>query len=210
MVAVGYVGVADLVGTIKREFCGEFVNNACVDIAHSRVARIPLGGESQVRRELLFQGELATGAVGGGDDVAREIVPARGNACAVLPLFGDRGVKVISGVVATLTDREEKVVAEIERPTRRIVVPETPFDCGSEVEFTDGGRAEAVEVDADFDLTTDANDNAGCVGEEGSGGLGGAVQFTVDFAFVEDVSAGQVEDSFLGEHGARRKQSEQK
>ena len=138
--------------------------------------------------------------ISGGDYIAREIVTASSDTRTVLPLLGNCGVKIVASVVGALTHGEEEVVAEIERPAGSVVVPQTPFDRGSEVEFTNGGRAQAIEINANFDLPADAHHHARCVREEGLGRLCGAVKFTIDLALVEDVGAGNVEDGFLREY----------
>lgn len=127
MIAFGYVGVADLIGAVKSEFLGELVDEAGIDVAVGLVAAVPLGGQGQPGSERLFEGELGAGAIGGGDDTAREVVSAEGDAGAALPLLGERGVEIVSGVVRAIADREKEFVTQEEGPTGSVVLPRTPF-----------------------------------------------------------------------------------
>ena len=87
MVAVGYAGVSDLIGCIKCEFGSEFYDGAGIHVANGIIACVPLGCEREAFVDCLFESELATGAVGFGDHVARKVVRAGGDAGAVLPLL---------------------------------------------------------------------------------------------------------------------------
>ncbi len=44
MIAIGYVGVADLIGAVEGEFGSEFEDEAGVYVAYSLIAGVPLGG----------------------------------------------------------------------------------------------------------------------------------------------------------------------
>ena len=138
MIAFGYVGVSDLVGAVKGEFFGELVVEAGVDVTVGLVAAVPLGSQGEARSERLFEGELGAGAIGGGDDIAREVVSADCDAGAVFPLFGEGGVKIISGIVCAIADGEEEFVTDEEGPAGRVVLPEAPFYCGRDFQFADG------------------------------------------------------------------------
>ena len=87
---------------------------------------------AKVRRGVsgLFEGELRAGAIGSGDDIAREVVSADGDAGAALPLLGESRVKIVSGVVGAIADGEEEFVADEEGPAGSVVLPRTPFYCG--------------------------------------------------------------------------------
>lgn len=61
-----------------------------------------------------------------------------------------------------------------------------------------GGGAEAVEIHADLDSVSDADDDAGRECGQEIHGAQGAVQFAINFSFVENVGAGDVEYGFLG------------
>jgi len=87
---------------------------------------------------LLFEGELTAGAVGGGDDVAGEVVSAQSDPSAVLPLLGNGCVEIVTGVVGAVVDGEEQVVADVERPTGGVVVPEPPLYGGGDVQLAEG------------------------------------------------------------------------
>lgn len=71
-----------------------------------------------------------------------------------------------------------------------------------------GGRAEAVKIYAHLDSLSDANDDAGRECGQEIHGAQGAVQFTVHFSFVQNVSAGDVEYRFLGVRAGDRKDDE--
>lgn len=198
MVTFGDAGVADLVGGVTSQLGSEFVNDAGIEVAGGVVAGVPLGGDGEAAGNGLFDGELAAGAIGGSDDILGEIVGAGSDARAVLKLLGECGVRIVSGVVGAVANREEHVIADKERPIGRGVLPELPFDGGREVEFAEGGSAQAVEIHPDFDRVSDAEDDAG---SEGSGGIlkaDGAILLEVEFSLVEDVGAGNIEDGFLG------------
>ncbi len=88
MIAGGYAGVSDLIGCVKCEFGSEFYDGAGINIANGIVAGVPLGCEREAFVDCLFESELSTDAVGFGDNVARKVVRAGGDAGAVLPLLG--------------------------------------------------------------------------------------------------------------------------
>ena len=67
------------------------------------------------------------------------------------------------------------------------------------------GGAEAVEIYAYLDSVTDADDDAGRERGQEIHGAQGAVQFAIDFSFVENVRAGDVEYGFLGVGAGGRK-----
>lgn len=127
VIAFAYVGVADLIGPVKGEFFGELVVEAGIDVAVGLVAAVPLGGQGQTGSERLFEGELSAGTIGGGDDIAREVISAEGYAGAALPLFGESGVEIVSDVVRAIADGEKEFVTDEEGPTGTVVLPRTPF-----------------------------------------------------------------------------------
>ena len=91
--------------------------------------------------------------------------------------------------------------------------PKLPLQRGGYFEFTHARSAETVEIHSDFDSVTDAEDDARRKRGQEIHGAQGAVEFTIDFPFVEDVRAGNVEHRFLAvgaEHweGAEEKQQE--
>lgn len=117
MVAVGYAGVSDLIGRVKCEFGTELYDRAGIHVARGVIPGVPLGCEREAFVEDLFEGELPAGAVGFGDDVARKVVRARGDARAVLPLFGERGVAIIPRVVGPQVCGKKQIVSNKKRPS---------------------------------------------------------------------------------------------
>ena len=198
MVAVGYAGVSDLIGRVKCEFGSEFYDRARIHVARGIIAGIPLGCEREAFVEGLFEGELPAGAVGFGDNVARKVVRARGDARAVLPLLGERGVGIIPRVVGPKIYGKKQIVSNKKRPSRRLGFPNPPFHRrGNFVLFQSGG-AEPVEVHPHFDSVPDANHHTRSKSREKIHWADRAVQFAVHFSVVQDVSAGDVENGFLG------------
>lgn len=210
VIAAGEASVADLIGGVAGELGSEFINDARIEVARSVVAGIPLGGDGEAAVDGLFEGELASGTIGGGDDVPGEVIGAGGYARTVLELLSEGRVGIVSGVVGALANREENVVANKERPIGRGAFPKLPFEGGREVELADGGGAQAVEIHADFDRVADAEDDAG---SERSGRIlkaDGAVLFVIDLAFCQEVGAGDVEDGFLSVDASRSAEREEK
>ena len=197
MVASSDAGVAELVGRVEAQLAREFDDQAGVDETGVGVAGVPFGGDGPAFTYGLLEGELTAHAVGGGDDVAREVVRADSNARSVLPFLGYRRVDVVAGVVGALTNREENVIADVEGPTSGGAFPWTPFDCRSDSELTVDWGSEAIEVCANFYVMADANDNSGSERGEGALVAGSVIEFAIDFALVENVRARDVEDGFL-------------
>src|SRR5215467_12322731 len=92
------------------------------------VAGVPLGSKSETARDDLFESELPSGPVGGGDSVFREVETAGGDASAMLPLLGAGCVGIVAGVVAAFADGEQQRIADIERPSRIVAFPGQPFE----------------------------------------------------------------------------------
>ena len=97
----------------------------------------------------------------------------------------------------SVVDWKKEVIADVERPPG-IPIPKTPLCGGRESEFPQRGSAEAVEVDADFNTVADAENGARSKGGGDLVEMDRTVKLAVDFAFVEDVGAGNVEDRLLG------------
>jgi hypothetical protein len=210
VIALRYAGISDLIGAVKRQFWGEFYDHAGVHIARGLIPRVPFGRERQTAVNLLFEGQLPTGAIGARDNVSRKVVSPNGNPRAMFPLLRERRVSIIPRVVGPFADWKKQVIANEKGPSSALVAPKPPFDRGGDFEFPHRGRAQPVEIHSDFDLMPYAKDDARCKRGQGIDRAHGTVLFEVDLSFVQDVRAGNVEYGFLCVDAADRKGDQQK
>lgn len=80
----------------------------------------------------LFESELGASPIGGGDDIAGEVVSAKADARAAFPLLGEGRIKIIANVVGAIPNGEKEFVTNIERQpvasffqSRHFIVGET-------------------------------------------------------------------------------------
>ena len=114
MIPLGYARVSDLISGVQREFRSELDHGAGVHVSGGLLPGVPLGCESQAIGDALLERELASGAIGIGNHISREVVSAKADARAAGPFLGERCIKIISRIVGSLPDGKVHVIAKVE------------------------------------------------------------------------------------------------
>ena len=76
----------------------------------------PIGSKGQLLIQWLFKTKLPASAVRSCDDVSSEVISAEGDSRSAPGRLAHLGINVIPGVVSTMTNGDEEVIANDEGP----------------------------------------------------------------------------------------------
>ena len=91
------------------------------------LAREPIRGESHLHINWFFESELTTSPVSSRNYISGEAISTESDPCSTIEGLAELGIEVVAGVVRTITNRNEDVIAYHERPSVILTLVWFPF-----------------------------------------------------------------------------------
>src|SRR5688500_3684434 len=128
--------------------------------------REPIRGESDLLINWFFESELTASPVSSRNYISGEVISTESDPCSTIERLAELRIEVIAGVVRTIANRNEDVIAHHERPPVIPTLVWFPLNSWHQSWRLWARLNVAGDVQSNFNATSSANDNTRHEGRE--------------------------------------------